>query len=269
MEEVAHLEDVRRTLARLVAEGRIGQTGAFFHLLGRERISRTRREREKISAQKWQRAHRLSRLLRFFPWVRAVFLTGAVAAGNAEEKSDLDFLVVTRKNRVWLTRLFSYLLFTLLGVRRRREQKVAPDRVCLNMFLAETALVVPEEERNLFTAHEVALARPLWAKDYLHLRFLGENTWVRDFLPNLAVPEIKIPARPASSILRRGIDLVLSGADLFLHQLQLLYMARHRTRETVERQRVLFHPVDLAHQVLAAYRVKLYSEMHRNPIFKR
>jgi hypothetical protein len=267
--EFAHPPEIQRVLAQLVAERKIGVTDGFFHLLGREKIARTRREREEISEHKWARALKLARLLRVLPWVRAVFLTGALAAGNAEKAADLDFLVVTRVNRVWLTRLISYTLFTLLGVRRKREVEEAPDRVCLNMFLADTALAVPEDGQNLFTAHEVALARPFWAKDYLHRRFLGENPWVKKFLPNLNIPETKIPARSDPSLMRRLADSLLTVADLVLRRAQLIYMAKRRTRETVERNRIMFHPIDLSREILAAYRVKLYSELHRSPNFKR
>lgn len=269
VEHPARPSEIQRVLLQLVAERRIGVTDGFFHLLGREEIARTRREREEISERKWGRALKLARFLRILPWVRAVFLTGAVATGNAEKDADLDFLVITRVNRVWLTRLIAYILFTLLGVKRKRGVEKAPDRVCLNMFLADTALAVPEDDQNLFTAHEVALARPLWARDYLHQRFLGENPWVKKFLPNLNIPKTKIPARSAPSLVRRLVDYLLTVVDRVLRRAQLVYMAKRRTRETVERNRIMFHPIDLSREILAAYRVKLYSEMHRNPDFKR
>ena len=39
------------------------------------------------------------------PWVLGVVLTGSYAAGVVVDKDDLDFLVITKKNRLWLTRL--------------------------------------------------------------------------------------------------------------------------------------------------------------------
>ncbi|MDP1710450.1 MAG: hypothetical protein Q8L46_00700, partial [candidate division WWE3 bacterium] len=173
-----------------------------------------------------------------------------------------DFLLIARCNRVRMTRLIAYALFTILGLKRPRGVKEAPDQVCLNMFLAEGALVVPEEEQNLFTAHEVALARPLWAKDYLHLRFLGENPWVKKFLPNLEIPPVKIPAVTSSSLPARMVDGFWTALDWITHRLQVAYMARRRTREVVERQRILFHPIDLSREVLSAYKVRLYAITH-------
>ncbi|OGC60053.1 hypothetical protein A2890_02620 [candidate division WWE3 bacterium RIFCSPLOWO2_01_FULL_53_14] len=269
IDEPVHPHELQQALARLVAEGKVDRQDGFHFLPGREKNTVIRKGREKISERKYARALRLAQTLRHFPWVRAVFLTGALAAGNAEKEADLDFLIITRRNRVWLMRSFVYLLFAALGWKRPRGVTEAPDRVCLNMFLAEDALAVPDEEQNLFTAHEVALAQPLWAKDFLHQRFLGENPWVKNFLPNLGIPEVKIPAskssgRPVVTVIRRFLDFL----DWLSHQLQLVYMHRRRTREVVERNRILFHPIDLSKDILGAYRVKLYAQLHRNPDYK-
>ena len=105
IEDDAHPSQVERVLAQLTAEGKIGQAQGFYFLPGREKIAAVRRQRELISERKYARALKLSQILRRFPWVRAVFITGALAAGNAEKEADLDFMVVTRRNRVWLTRL--------------------------------------------------------------------------------------------------------------------------------------------------------------------
>lgn len=270
VEEEVSPNEVRQAATRLAAEGKIVREGEFFHLPGRDEIVAVRSQRERISERKYARALRLSQVLRYFTWVRAVFLTGALAAGNAEKEADLDFLIITRRNRVWLTRFFVYFLFAALGWKRPRGVAEAPDRVCLNMFLAEDALAVPDEERNLFSAHEIALARPLWAKDFLHQRFLGENPWVKNFLPNRGIPEVRIPAskssgRPVVTVIRRFLDFL----DWLSHRLQLLYMHRRRTREVVERNRILFHPIDLSKDILGAYRVKLYAQLHRNPEYNR
>jgi len=267
----AHPSQVERVLAQLEAEGKIGQSQGFYYLSGREKIAAVRRQRELISERKYARALKLAQILRRFPWIRAVFITGALAAGNAEKEADLDFLVITRRNRVWLTRLGAYLLFSVLGWKRPREVVEAPDQVCLNMFLAEDELAVPDEEQNLFTAHEVALSRPLWAKDFLHQRFLGENPWVKNFLPNVELPEVKIPALKPSSrqvaVIQGVVKPIFNLADWVSHRLQLLYMRGRRTREVVERNRILFHPIDLSREILAAYRVKLYAQLHRNPSY--
>lgn len=271
----ARPNDVRRALAQLVAERKIEEKDGFYFLRGREEITRTRIRRGEISERKYVKAHRLTRLLRRVPWVKAVFLTGAMAVGNADEDGDFDFLIITAESRVWLVRLLTYVLFSLLRVKRKLGVETAPDRACLNMFLSEAALSMPENEQNLFTAHEVFLARPLWAKEYLHQRFLGKNPWVKDYLPNVEVPDIKEDekykrqnANLPATIYRLLTNSFWTFIDFTVHQLQLYYMRKRKTREIVERDRILFHPIDLSRKVLSAYRVKLYSAHHADPRFE-
>jgi hypothetical protein len=135
------------------------------------------------------------------------------------------------------------------------------------MFLSEAALSMPENEQNLFTAHEVSLARPLWAKECLHQRFLEENPWVKNHLPNVEIPETKYKKLPTTGY-RLLTSYFWTFIDFTVHQLQLYYMRKRKTREIVERDRILFHPIDLPRKVLSAYRVKLYSAHHADPQFK-
>lgn len=258
---------VRRSLAQLVAEGKVVERNNFLLLPGREDIAEKRLKKVEINKEKYAKAHNMAQVLKKIPWVKAVFLTGALAAGNASEDDDIDFLVITEENRVWLTRLLSYLLFILIRQKRKPGVDKAPDMVCLNMFLSEKTLKVPEDEQNLFTSHEVALSRPLWAKDYFHLRFLGENPWIKDYLPNIKLPKVKIKAQEKSGIFFRIRRTLLTLLDFIVHKLQLHYMRKRRTREVVERDRIMFHPVDLSHKILSAYRVRLYSVLHSNPDF--
>lgn len=261
VEKSARQKEIAHVLAQLVAEKRVEEKDGFFFLPGRKEIVNTRLVREEISEEKFIRARRFARMLRFIPWVRAVFLTGALAAGNSHKEDDIDLLVVTRKNRVWLSRLLITLLFDLLRI-RRRGSKVSGGRFCLNMFLAESALMVPDDEQNLYSAHEVVLAHPLWAKNYLHQRFLGENIWVLKHLPNVEVPQVKIKAEKSSNFFGKTVNFFWILIDLSAQKLQLIYMSGKRTREIVERQRILFHPIDLARKILPAYRVRLYRVLH-------
>ena len=253
---------VRRELAQMVAEGKIGAEDGFYFLEGRKGIARKRVRRTEISGRKYEYAFELSQYLRRIPWVRAVFLTGALAAGNAGEDDDLDFMIIAAPGRVWLTRFLAYLFFTVLGVRREPEMENAPDMVCLNMFLSEESLTLPEGERNLFTAHEICLARPLWAKDRLHLRFLAENAWVQEFFPNFELQKPNSEAPRETNLFRQGLDGLLNRVDGLAHRIQLWYMAPRRTREIVERDRIMFHPVDLSRKVLSAFKVRLYAIGH-------
>jgi hypothetical protein len=237
-------ERVKKTLGEMASEGKVQEKGGFFFLPGREELVALRAKREGISQAKFEKAVNYAKLLHLIPWVRGVFVTGTLAMGNAEEEGDLDLLVIARERRIWLTRLMTTFLLDLLGIRIKIPHKVK-DRVDPNMFLSESALLVPSNEQNLYTAHEVVQAVPIWEVAPIHQEFLAMNRWVREFFPNL-----KPPSRPDDCSPKRGITF-LDWLESFVYKLQRRYMERKRTREVVTPERILFHPTNRAEEILS------------------
>ncbi len=163
---------------------RIDHQKNFYFLKGREKIVKLRREREKISQKKLKIAQRVSRWLKIIPTIKMVAVTGALAMNNSDEEGDIDLLIITKKNRLWLTRFLVVFLVELIAKRRRPQDKKVKDKICLNMFLDEDHLKIPKKEQNLFTAHEVCQVKTLWQKDKTYQKFFKVNLWLKNFLPN-------------------------------------------------------------------------------------
>ena len=246
-------EMVENTLEKMVIEEGIGEKEGWYFLPGRQKITQLRREREAISREKLAKISRYTRILCVVPWVQAVFVTGAVAVGNAEEKSDLDLLIVTAPERLWLARFFVFLILIVLGVKRKRGPGVDRDKVCPNMFFTTKCLALPKSEQNLYTAHEAVQARLVWERDLVHQRFLAENHWIKKFLPN-----VKLPSKVAEPRVGTGFP-PLGWLERVVYWFQLKYMAKKRTKEIVTPERILFHAVDLPTAILTAYRQRLQS----------
>jgi hypothetical protein len=88
--------------------------------------------------------------------------------------------VVTAKDRLWLTRLITLaVLFPWL----RHGQKINK-RLCLNLWLDETALIIPKPGRSLYTAHEVCQAQPILDRNHAYQKFIESNLWHQQYLPN-------------------------------------------------------------------------------------
>jgi len=257
--EKANEITTKKYLEELRGRGLVDERDGFYFLAGKPELARRRVTRNALSAEKYERAYDLSQILKNIPWVKAVFATGALAAGNAGEEDDIDFMVVTEPNRVWLVRAWAYLAFMFKGLKRKRGKEEDPGKVCLNMFLSEGALTLPKGERNLFTAHEICLARPLWAKDQLQARFFAENSWVKEFFPNWELPQ----ADKREVKEQRG---TFSKLDDLARKIQLWYMESRRTRETVERDRIMFHPVDLSRKILGDFKIRFYRVTHQTEV---
>ena len=158
------------------------KTNRFYHLPGRSKIISLRRQRQHFSHLKWPIAYRAAKILSFIPSVKLVAVTGALAMNNANKDDDIDLMVVTAKNRLWSTRLMAtLLLFPHLRGGRTDSSKVA-NKLCLNLWLDETTLAI--KRRNLYIAHEICQAQPVFERDQTYQKFIAANLWYKRFLPN-------------------------------------------------------------------------------------
>lgn len=152
------------------------------YLPGRAKLVKLRRQRERISRVKLDKFLPIIYRLKIIRWIKLICVTGALAMNNADADDDIDLMIVTSKNRLWLTRLaVSLLLLPHLRGGRMDSSKVA-DRICINLWLDETALAI--KQQNLYLAHEICQAQPVFERENFYDRFLGANLWYKKYLPN-------------------------------------------------------------------------------------
>jgi hypothetical protein len=250
-----------KLLSRMEANQKLIKTnGEYYFLVGRKKIVSVRRRREKWSQGKLKIANRVAQKLKIIPWVKMVAATGALAMNNAEKDDDIDLLVVTAENRLWLTRLLAVLLIEVVANRRRPNDKEVKDKICLNMFLDEAHLRVPKNEQDLFTAHEVCQLKPLWEKDQAYQKFLKTNQWAKEYLSNsleTKKPRNQETKKQESPSVLQFFSSSVSSLDKFAMDFQIRYMAKRKTNEVVEPGRILFHPQDARKWILKEYQLRL------------
>ena len=133
-----------------------------------------RRKKELRARRMWRIAVFMSHLIRRFPFVRGVFISGELSKGVASKKSDIDFFIITASNRVWITRT----LFTLFKKTILFNRKTL---FCYNHIMSDTNLEITD--RNIYTAIEASTLRPLYNLQ-LYRQFMNANSWIKDYLPN-------------------------------------------------------------------------------------
>ena len=174
-----------------------------FSVCGRAGLAAVRAARARAAARLWPLARRYARLLGHLPFVRMVAVTGALALDNADEKADIDLLIVTAPGRVWLARALAVGCVYLA----RRDGIV----LCPNYVLAETALV--HERRDLYTAHEFVQMIPL-VGHALYTRMRALNAWCEAYIPNARQPwrhEPDLAPAPAGRKIQGALEHLLGG----------------------------------------------------------
>lgn len=193
-EEIAALLKDSKKLPMAIARSDNG----FYALTGRESVFATRRERATASKQVWVRAHAYAKLLAHFPFARMIAVTGALAVNNIAEKPDIDLLVVTSPGRVWITRRLIVALVRLARIRK--------EDLCPNYIISQDNLTL--DQRDLFTAHELAQMVPLYGFS-VYEKMLAENEWATEYLPAAFEEPGRTEREVKRSWIRKGVERLL------------------------------------------------------------
>src|ERR1035437_3295942 len=107
----------------------------FYFLFERKELVKIRKEREKISLGKMQKAKKIIRILSLIPTIKFIGISGALSMKNSDKDDDIDIFVITKKGSVWITRFIMVVFLLMLGVYRNKNSKTYSDKICLNMLL--------------------------------------------------------------------------------------------------------------------------------------
>lgn len=121
-----------------------------------------------------KKADRMSRLISKFPFVEGVGISGALSKGFFDEDGDIDFFIITSKQRLWVAR-------TLLILYKKIFLLNSKKYFCVNYFISANSLEI--EEKNLFTATELVTLIPMYGNGSFK-KFYDTNTWAYVTFPN-------------------------------------------------------------------------------------
>jgi hypothetical protein len=223
-------------LARCSAPGgALTQRNGYYTLRGRERLVEVRRARAAHAARLWPAALRFGHAIGGVPFVRMVAVTGSLAWNNPDHSGDVDYLIVTEPDRLWICR---WLVQAIAHTARFDGV-----RLCANYVVSTRALLLGEH--NLYGAYEVARMTPIVGLG-MYRRLRRANPWVTAYLPNAIEPPPppgppEVPVRSAGKFRRRVVarlkrlgERVLSArAAAALERYEMRYRIRKRLKHGV------------------------------------
>lgn len=167
--------DLALPLNRLLEQEHIYRYGKYYQLTPERAPVNSREKKHHISLQKLEIAHQSARIISQFPFVRGVAISGSLSKYSADEKADIDFFIITRSNRLWITRSLLHFFKKLTYLVGKQHH------FCMNYFLDECELEL--KDKNIFTAIESVTVMPLYGTSS-HRQFFDKNRWLVHYLPN-------------------------------------------------------------------------------------
>lgn len=153
----------------------------FYCLKGSEGHVNSRKVRSVIAANYFKKLRRFLPFIRLIPFVKMVAVCNTLAIGCPTAKSDIDLFVVSKKNRIFLVRTLTTVLFHLLGV-RRHDEKIA-GRFCLSFFVSDEKLDLAhllKDKSDVYFMYWFRTLQPLYGKETFQ-KFIRENDWASEY----------------------------------------------------------------------------------------
>lgn len=131
-------------------------------------------EKENYSKRMWKRAGLVTHIIKRFPYVRAVMISGSLSKNSSDSSSDLDFMLITKPGRLWIARTLLMLFKKIIFLNSYKF-------FCINYYITEDNLEITD--KNIFTATEIATIKPTY-NSVLLKKFIENNGWISSFFPN-------------------------------------------------------------------------------------
>lgn len=201
-----------------------------------------------------------AKLIRSFPFVRAIGISGSLSKNVMNDDGDIDYFIITKPGRLWVCRTFLVVFKKLFLFDSKKY-------FCVNYFIDEENLIILEH--NIFTAIETKFLLPVY-----NAKLIGEfkeaNNWSNDFVLPFDHP-IHVNELKGKSWIGRFFELILKGRLGDRFDLWLMKFTYKRWEKkfkdfnatkfelTMRSNRGVskHHPRDFQNKVLLAYKKRL------------
>jgi len=150
-----------------------------------DKLVKQRIERQKIAVARWKKVYKVIKFLQPCPFIKMIAVCNSLAIDNSKKQADIDFFIIVKRNRIWLTRFLITFIVWLLG--EWRHKKRIAGKICLSFYITDQALNLKSitiEPYDIYLAHWVAQLKPVYCRNQIYEEFISENQWLRNYLLN-------------------------------------------------------------------------------------
>lgn len=189
-------------LQELYLENWIYKHDEFYSLQDNYALITRRKDGNTRARTMMKTAEKIASFLSSFPFVRGVAVSGSLSKNFADKDADIDFFIITAKNKLWLARTIMHCFKKLTFLVKKQEW------FCMNYYIDEHTYQI--KEKNVFTATEVVTLLPLRGINAFK-QFYENNRWSRNYLPN-HILKISYINETKSSVFKRLLEFLLSNS---------------------------------------------------------
>jgi predicted nucleotidyltransferase len=209
---------VYRTLESMYEVELIHQKSSLYYLPTKDNHIEHRNTSYPIILRKLRLAVRATKIIRYIPHIRALFVCNTVATGSAKADSDIDVFIVIDDGRLWLTRFIVTSLLGLFGM-RRTKRKIA-DKICLSFFVTTSGIPFEKiaiDKPDIYLAYWLSGLLPIYDPRDVEAQIKKENSWATALLPHAFTPTkpvdyIRVDDTKFSKIIKNFFEKTWGGS---------------------------------------------------------
>lgn len=262
---------IKSTLDNLIKKQILSKFDNYYFLKNRDRIVKLRYLRKNFCLFRWKKAQKAARWLEIIPFIRFVGVTNSLSLDNSNQNSDIDFFIITKKNRLWITRIITVLLLDIL--RLNKNKKIISNRICLGFFIDESYLnliKLLDSNDDFYFTYWIANINPILDKK-IYYQFIKKNDQILKNLPNYDIKSAKYVLRHHQLKRNSFLDNTAKFFEFLLNKKigdfleKKLYIFQKRRIERLEKNKIKFTIIDKNIMKLNAYnKSKKYNKIFKN-----
>ncbi|HOZ53687.1 MAG TPA: hypothetical protein PK142_03350 [bacterium] len=221
-------------LPKFFKELKIKNIHSFWCLEGRDDIIIERFKRFNYFKNKIKKAEKFTKIISFFPAIQGVFVSNIIGDHNLKKGSDIDFFIITKSGKIWLTRFFCAFIAKILGLRPNKRTK--ENKICLSFYIDESNLNLEPylyNEKDWYFVYWLASLEPIFFRKNILDKFWSNNIWLNKYLPNFLINYNNFKEEIV------GKDFKISGAEKMFQSFQLKIMPNELKEQSLDRSGVI------------------------------
>jgi len=198
-------------------------------------------KKNKYLKEKIKKAEELAnKISKNFEDILFLGITGSVAADYPKKNDDVDIIIITKVNKLWITRLKLRFFIMINKIPHRKfGKKEKKDDFCFNLWLDEKTLKIKKGRQNLRNAMDLILIKPLINKNKIYERFIFTNDWAKKWV---ATGYSELVNRSSMIDSRKNKDIFLDRiVNWLVFWPQFWYMKKKVKNEKIGLNEAFFH----------------------------